>query len=122
MLKETGNPYSIQTCAAVLGHPSSEVRIYALRILAEIGDQTILPSVLSITSSSSFRGSKVDEKVEAIRVIGSFGASNELEHIRKLASRRFLFGGKRYERIGTAAKTALADIQKRTGVPDVKCA
>lgn len=114
MLKESGSIYGKQTCATTLEHPSSEVRVYALRILAEIGDPGIVPPVLDI-ANGGFRSSGADERVEAIKVVGKFGGDNEIEPLRRLVNKRTLIGGRQYEKIREAAKQALREIGARKG-------
>lgn len=100
-------PLSTETCFWALSSSFPEVRSAAYTALGELQDNSALPQIIrTATRCSAFKGPSI-EQIAAVSALGHFRDPEAVDCLKKIAARRPLFAGARYEPMRRAAQIAL---------------
>jgi len=107
------SPIVLRMCAYQLRHKHADVRLTAIRVIGDLGDESDAVNLMKFASMRAIRQNQRDEQLQALRVLGRIGGADMIGCLESAAVRRPLFWRSRYEPVREAAGWAVNEIRAR---------
>ncbi len=106
-------PQVTEICIKFLSHKTLGVRLAAIAAIVELKDESALPYLCRIASSSMLGNADNSERIAAIEALGQLGNEEEQRFLERMAHRNPILGRSKYQPVKQAASKAAAHIRER---------